>query len=107
MFLLIELVADVDYSFLDEKYLVYVIELLEKDLVGLQLSRLQIAKHIHHERPVFHVVPAELVCPTSPFQMERGFENGEEFFEVEFFVDFVLDSVREIQINLQITRVVN
>ena len=39
--------------------------------------------------------------------MECGFENGEEFFEVEFFLDFVLDSVRKIQINLQVTLIIN
>lgn len=42
MFLFIKLVADVDYSFLDKQHFIYIIELFKKNLIGLQLSGLQI-----------------------------------------------------------------
>ena len=67
MFLFVQLVADVDYSFLDsnvdEKYLVYIVKLLEKNLICLKLSGLQITQQVHHKRSVVRVVPSKSLLP--------------------------------------------
>ena len=39
--------------------------------------------------------------------MKCGFENREEFLEIELRIDFGLDDVRQIQINLQVTLIMN
>ena len=96
MFIFIQLVTDINNSFLDKKHLIYIVKLLKKNLIRLKLSGLQISQYIHHKWSVVHIFPSksEFALLWGIFQIECGFENGEEVLEIELRVDFVLDSVR-------------
>ena len=87
---LVHSVSNVDSSTFDENDFVNVIEFVENNCIGDQMSIIHLSQNLYHEVSVSLIVPTVFIALT--------IENGEEFSEsiqkvgeIEVCVDFVLN----------------